>query len=60
MRSWYWKRHLELQDLMTREEGIDLAEFALITALISVAGISLLGSISGQVVNMLSSVNSAW
>jgi Flp pilus assembly pilin Flp len=60
MRSWCWKIYLGLQDLLTREEGIDLAEFALITALISIGGMAMLGGIATKVVNMLSAMNTAY
>jgi Flp pilus assembly pilin Flp len=60
MRSWYWKTYLGLQDLLKREEGLDLAEFSLITALVSVAGIAMLGGIATKVVNMLTSLNTAY
>jgi Flp pilus assembly pilin Flp len=60
MRSCCWKIYLGLQDLLTREEGIDLAEFALITALISIGGMAMLGGIATKVVNMLSAMNTAY
>jgi Flp pilus assembly pilin Flp len=49
-----------LQDLLTQEEGLDLAEFALVAALVSTAGVVALSWISTEVVGMLSSLNSAW
>jgi Flp pilus assembly pilin Flp len=60
MRSWCCKIYLGLQDLLIREEGLDLAEFALITALVSVAGMAMLSGIATQVVAMFNSLNSAW
>ena len=60
MRSWCWKIHFGLQDLLKRDDGIDLAEFALITALISVAGMALLSGIANKVVGMLTAMNTAY
>jgi len=60
MRSWGWKIYCGLQDLLTQEEGLDLAEFALVAALVSTAGVVALSWISTEVVGMLSSLNSAW
>jgi Flp pilus assembly pilin Flp len=60
MRSWSWKLYFGLQDLLKREEAVDLAEFALITSLVSVGGISMLSGIATHVVNMLTAMNTAW
>jgi len=60
MRSWCWKIHFGLHDLLMREEGIDLAEFALITALISIGGMAMLGGIASKVVGMLTAMNTAY
>ena len=60
MRSWSWKMYFGLQDLLRQEDAVDLAEFALITSLISVAGISMLSGIASHVVNMLTAMNTAW
>jgi Flp pilus assembly pilin Flp len=60
MRSWCCKIYFGLQVLLAREEGLDLAEFALITALVSVAGVAGLGSIAVKVVTMLNSLQTAW
>ena len=40
MNTMFLKMYLELQDLMNREEGQDLVEYALVIALISVAAIA--------------------
>jgi pilus assembly protein Flp/PilA len=47
------------QDLMNREEGQDLVEYALVLALITVGAVAILTGIGGKVVNTLSSINSA-
>jgi len=60
MRSLCCKIYFGLQDLLAREEGLDLAEFALITALVSVAGVAGLGAIANKVVGMLTSLQTAW
>jgi Flp pilus assembly pilin Flp len=60
MRSWYGKIYFGLQNLLTREDGIDLAEFALITCLISIGGMAMLSGIATKVVNMLTAMNTAY
>ena len=40
MNTMFLKMYLKLQDLMNREEGQDLVEYALVIALISVAAIA--------------------
>jgi Flp pilus assembly pilin Flp len=60
MRSRCWKIYFGLQSLLAREEGIDLAEFALITCLISIGGMAMLSGIASKVVNMLTAMNTAY
>jgi Flp pilus assembly pilin Flp len=60
MRSWCWKTYFGLLNLLEREEGIDLAEFALITCLISIGGMAMLSGIATKVVNMLTAMNTAY
>jgi Flp pilus assembly pilin Flp len=60
MRFLCCKIYFGLQVLLTREDGIDLAEFALITCLISVAGMAMLSGIAAKVVGMLTSLQTAW
>jgi Flp pilus assembly pilin Flp len=50
---------VKFQDLMNREEGQDLVEYALVLALITVGAVAILTGIGGKVVNTLSSINAA-
>jgi len=59
MNTMLLKLYVKFQDLMNREEGQDLVEYALVLALITVGAVDILTGIGGKVVNTLSSINSA-
>jgi len=59
MNTMLLKLYVKFQDLMNREEGQDLVEYALVLALITVGAVAILTGIGGKVVNTLSSINSA-
>ncbi len=49
MNTMFLKMYLKLQDLMNREEGQDLVEYALVIALISVAAIASLTTLATKI-----------
>jgi pilus assembly protein Flp/PilA len=59
MNTMLLKLYVKFQDLMNREEGQDLVEYALVLALITVGAVAILTGIGAKVVNTLSSINSA-
>lgn len=59
MNTMLLKMYVKFQDLMNREEGQDLVEYALVLALITVGAVAILTGIGGKVVGTLSAINSA-
>jgi Flp pilus assembly pilin Flp len=59
MNTMLLKLYVKFQDLMNREEGQDLVEYALVLALITVGAVAILTSIGGKVVGTLTAINSA-
>jgi len=56
MNTMFLKMYLKCQDLMNREEGQDLVEYALVIALIAVAAITSLGTLSNKIVNTFNAI----
>jgi pilus assembly protein Flp/PilA len=52
------KLYVMFQDLMNREEGQDLVEYALVLFLISIAAVATLGAMAGAVTNIFQSITS--
>jgi pilus assembly protein Flp/PilA len=50
MNTMFLKMYLKCQDLMSREEGQDLVEYALVIALIAVAAITSLGVLANKII----------
>jgi Flp pilus assembly pilin Flp len=59
MNTMLLKMYVKVQDLMNREEGQDLVEYALVLALITVGAVTILTGIGKAVVNTLTAINSA-
>ena len=59
MNTMLLKLYVKVQDLMNREEGQDLVEYALVLALITVGAVTILSGIGTKVVATLSAINSA-
>jgi pilus assembly protein Flp/PilA len=48
--------HAKMQDLMSREEGQDLVEYALVVVIISVGAVGVLGSLASQVQTVFTTI----
>ena len=59
MNTMFLKMYLKCQDLMNREEGQDLVEYALVIALVSVAAVASLGPLANKIVATFSSISGA-
>jgi pilus assembly protein Flp/PilA len=59
MNTMLLKLYVKFQDLMNREEGQDLVEYALVLALITVGAVTILSGIGTKVVATLTAINSA-
>lgn len=49
MKFQLWKLYINLQNLMAREEGQDLIEYALVVALIAFAAVGAMGTLAGDI-----------
>jgi len=56
MNTMFLRMYLKLQDLMNREEGQDLVEYALVLALISIAAVASLSKLASAVVNVFNNI----
>ncbi len=56
MNNMLLKLHLKLQELMNREEGQDLVEYALVIALVSIAAVAALTTLSSKVTSVFSTI----
>jgi pilus assembly protein Flp/PilA len=56
MNTMFLKMYLKVQDLMNREEGQDLVEYALVLALISIAAVASLKTLANAVVNVFANI----
>ena len=57
MNTLFLKMYIKAQDLMHRDEGQDLVEYALLVALISLGAIATIGGITTQVKNIFISIS---
>jgi pilus assembly protein Flp/PilA len=56
MNTMFLKMYLKCQDLMNREEGQDLVEYALVIALISVAAVVALTALASKITGTFNSI----
>lgn len=59
MNTMFLKMYLKCQDLMNREEGQDLVEYALVIALVSVAAVASLGALATKIVAVFTAITAA-
>jgi len=50
---------VKLQNLVNREEGQDLVEYALLVSLLALAAIAILGNLGRNIANVFSNVNTS-
>jgi pilus assembly protein Flp/PilA len=50
------KLYVKIQNLMLREEGQDLIEYALLGAIVSVGAVTVLGSLSAKIVTVFNTI----
>ena len=48
--------YVRMQDLMSRDEGQDLVEYALVVVIISVGAVAILGTLAGQIVTVFTTI----
>ena len=48
--------HAKMQDLMSREEGQDLVEYALVVVVISVGAVGVLGTLAAKILVVFSTI----
>ena len=51
MKDQMWKLSIKIQDLLSREEGQDLIEYALVVALIAFAATAAMGTLASDINN---------
>ena len=56
MNTMFLKMYLKLQNLMNREEGQDLVEYALVLALISVAAVASLSTLATKITSVFNGI----
>ena len=59
MNTMFLKMYLKCQDLMNREEGQDLVEYALVIALVSVAAVASLGTLANKITGTFASISNS-
>ena len=59
MNTMFLKMYLKVQDLMNREEGQDLVEYALVIALVSVAAVASLGTLANKIISTFGAISTA-
>jgi pilus assembly protein Flp/PilA len=59
MNTMFLKMYLKCQDLMNREEGQDLVEYALVIALVSVAAVASLGTLANKIIATFGAISTA-
>jgi len=59
MNTMFLKMYLKCQDLMNREEGQDLVEYALVIALVSVAAVASLGTLVNKIIATFGAISTA-
>ena len=50
------RMYIKLQDLMSRDEGQDLVEYALVVVIISVGAVAVLGTLATQVQTVFTTI----
>ena len=56
MNTMFLKMYLKCQDLMNREEGQDLVEYALVIALVSIAAVASLTALATKIVAVFTTI----
>jgi len=56
MNNMLLKLQLKLQELMNREEGQDLVEYALVIALVSVVAVTSLGTLATKITSVFAAI----
>ena len=59
MNTMLLKMYVKFQDLMSREEGQDLVEYALVLSLITLGAVTILKTLGGQVLAIFTAVSTA-
>ena len=59
MKNALLKLYVMMQNLVSREDGQDLIEYALLVAIIALGAVSILGVLSGQIVAAFTAVGNA-
>jgi pilus assembly protein Flp/PilA len=59
MNNLFLAMYVKLQDLMNREEGQDLVEYALLVCLIALAAITGVNKVAGAVTTVFSNISSS-
>jgi Flp pilus assembly pilin Flp len=59
MNTMFLKVCLKCQELMNREEGQDLVEYALVIALVSVAAVATLGNMATKITGTFAAITSS-
>jgi pilus assembly protein Flp/PilA len=59
MNTMFIKLYLKLQDLMNREEGQDLVEYALLLALVAAAAITGVGKVATAVTTVFTNISTS-
>jgi pilus assembly protein Flp/PilA len=59
MNNLFLAMYVKLQDLMNREEGQDLVEYALLVCLIALAAITGVNKVASAVTNVFSNISSS-
>lgn len=57
MNTMLLKMYVKCQDLMSREEGQDLVEYALLVALISLAAIAIVKGVASNIVTIFTNIS---
>lgn len=58
MKDQMWKLSIKIQDLLSREEGQDLIEYALVVALIAFAATAAMGTLASDINNAFTNIGS--
>jgi pilus assembly protein Flp/PilA len=59
MNTLFLKMYVKAQDLMSREEGQDLVEYALLVALISLAAVGVVTGVATRITSIFQSISTA-
>jgi pilus assembly protein Flp/PilA len=50
------RMYIKMQDLLSRDEGQDLVEYALVVVIISVGAVTILGTLAGKIVTVFTTI----